>query len=110
MINSNFYITESEKKKILENHIQATKKLYLKEEVVEDETIEKIEIEKPEFYTKLRDLFMPYYQRYKESGEKISSQERIEKIKHTIDELKNYISILENEISNEEDRIAEYGE
>ncbi len=57
MIKSNFYITESEKKKILENHIQATKKLYLKEEVVEDETIEKIEIEKPEFYTKLRDLF-----------------------------------------------------
>jgi prefoldin subunit 5 len=53
---------------------------------------------------------MPYYKRYQDDGKKLSSEERIERIKHTIEELKSYISILESEISNEDDRITEYGE
>jgi hypothetical protein len=107
MVNNKFHISESERKRIIQNHIVATKKQYLKEDEMD---MVSVETEKPDFYTELRDLTMPYYKRYQDDGKKLSSEERIERIKHTIEELKSYISILESEISNEDDRITEYGE
>jgi hypothetical protein len=111
-MNKSFIITEEERSRILNHHIAATKKQYIKEDDMYGSPTDDVEIdveekeEKPNFYADLRDVTMPYYKR-EQGFKKLSSEERIERLKHTISELESYIGILKNEIKGEEERSSE---
>jgi hypothetical protein len=108
-MNKSFIITEEERSRILNHHIVATKKQYIKEDDMYGSPTDDVEMdveEKPNFYADLRDVTMPYYKR-EQGFKKLSSEERIDRLKHTISELESYVGILKNEIKAEEERASE---